>query len=442
MNKYIPFIIGGVLLIGLIVFFAQNQSRYYNWSQEFAEGGKKPYDLKVLYGILDSHFDVEKFDKRVEEELSRDSAKAKGTTYLYIGTAPKYTEDEAWHLKQYVMAGGEAFIFTDRVPDSLSQYLFYPEDCGSMTDWMGANHVKYSERIHTTFTHPSIDDHYYEFDYVYNNYPRTNRWHYIPDGAICDNERREYDIAALGHFIDKKKRYINFIRVQVGEGYFYFHTNPIMFTNFYLVDTAGAEYTNYVFAHASNKKLYWDKQSAVSAKETDKIASNRPAVPAQSPLEYIFSQEPLRWSWFMFLALALIYVFFRSKRKQRRIPILATNRNTSLAFVETIGALYFQQQDHKGIIKKQMHLFLSYLRQRYHLVTKDLDDKLINRIVVRARIDKGIVQDIFNQYFRLRKSLRNPHATISAEQLNNFYLLIERFHQAEKQNRFDKKSEE
>ena len=109
-----------------------------------------------------------------------------------------------------------------------------------------------------------------------------------------------------------------------------------------------------------------------------------------------------------------------------------------MEFVETIGNLYFQQQDHKGIIRKQMHLFLAHLRQRYHLVTRDLDDKLIDRIVVRARVDRNIVQDIFKEYERLKKYVYKPTGTISVDVLNNFYLLIDRFHQAEKQNKFDK----
>jgi len=129
------------------------------------------------------------------------------------------------------------------------------------------------------------------------------------------------------------------------------------------------------------------------------------------------------------MSLGLIYVIFGAKRRQRKIPILETNRNTSLEFVETIGRLYFQQQDHKGIIKKQMHLFLAHLRQRYNLVIRDLDDKLIHRVAVRSKVDKEIINDIFVEYFRLRKTIEKPYSKVNVETLNNFYLLIDKFHQ-------------
>ena len=91
MNKFAPLLIGGFVLIGLIVYFAQNQPRYYRWAHDYEVEGKNPYDMKILYNLLDSRFEIDAFDERVEKELSRSSEKAEGTTYLYIGNKPKYS---------------------------------------------------------------------------------------------------------------------------------------------------------------------------------------------------------------------------------------------------------------------------------------------------------------------------------------------------------------
>ena len=77
MNRYLPIIVGGVILLGLIVFFTQNQPRYYNWRKEFAEKGKKPYDVKVLHEMLKTRFEVEDLKDRVEKELLRKKEEAK-----------------------------------------------------------------------------------------------------------------------------------------------------------------------------------------------------------------------------------------------------------------------------------------------------------------------------------------------------------------------------
>jgi hypothetical protein len=443
MKKTTPIIIGGLVLIGLIVYFALYQTKYFNWDPKFQENGKEPYDTKVLYSLLEANFDLQPFEGRVTDELSREEADAKGTSYLYIGNYPKYTESEAFHLKQYVLAGGEAFLITANIPDSLSQFLFETTDCGSETQWRGQNMPTYAPKVYAGLTHPSVNEDLYPYSYYRNNLPTSNNWRYIPDDVFCDSEDRLYPIARLGNYRVDNKVYANFVKVDVGEGSFYFHTNPVMFTNFFMTadDTTGVEYAQHVFAHVSNDKLYWDSKSRLSPKQEKDNRRIRPTGPVKSPLEYIFSQRALRSSWYLFLALSFIYVFFRAKRRQRRIPILEKNRNTSLEFVETIGTLYFQQQDHKGILKKQMHLFLGHLRQRYHLVTRDLDEKLIDRIVVRSRVDRGIVQDIFNEYFKLRPHLSNPHKKVSAEVLSNFYLLVERFHKAEEKNKFEKAAE-
>ena len=441
MKKFAPFLVGGLLLIGVIWYFAQDKSQFYKWSHEYDIEGENPYDMKILYNLLDNKFDFKVLKERITRELPVDEPVAEKITYLYIGKRPEYTEEEAWHLRNFVKSGGNAFVITSNIQDSLAEILFYPEDCGSATTWNGRNPGIYTEKVYAGFKHPSINDHYYEYQYVSNQYSAKCQWKYIPKGAFCNSIKRENPIAALGTFVVAGKdnnTYNNFMRLQVGKGYFYFHTNPIMFTNMYMVDSAGFEYGNYVFSHVNTENVFWDRESLSSPQNRTNKRRDKPDIPALSPLEYIFSQPSLRWSWFLLLILGVVFVLFGAKRRQRKIPVLQSNRNTSLEFVETIGSLYFQQQDHKGIIKKQMQLFLAHLRQRYNLVTHDLDDRLINRIATRSKVDVQIINDVFVEYFRLKKVMQKPYANVSAKTLNNFYLLIERFHVAVKKTQFIK----
>ena len=441
MKKNAPFLIAGLLLIGMIWYFVQEKSQFYNWSQEFDTEGEHPYDMKILYNVLDGRFNFKVLSERVTKELPIDETVTNKITYLYIGEMPEYTEEEAWHLRDFVKSGGNAFLITKDIQDSLAEILIYPEDCGSATTWNGKNLDVYTEKVYAGLNHKSLNEHYYQYQYVKNEYSTKFRWEYIPEGAFCNSDKRENPIAALGTFAlpDKKnKTYINFIRLKVGKGYFYFHTNPIMFTNMYMVDSAGFEYGNYVFSHISTDNVFWDRESMYPPQNGTNKRRDKTNIPVQSPLDYIFSQPSLRWSWFLFVILGVVFVLFGAKRRQRKIPVLQQNRNTSLEFVETIGSLYFQQQDHIGIAKKQMHLFLAHIRQRYNLVTRDLDDKLINRIATRSKVDVQIIHDIFIEYFRLRKIMQKPYSNISAKTLNNFYLLIERFHNEVKNTHFVK----
>jgi hypothetical protein len=453
MNKFTPLIVGVLVLLGLIAYFAQNQSDPQYWAEQYDVEGDQPYDARILYDLLEHSFDLQVMEDRPDKTLSLDYSEAKNSSYLYLSSKePRYTEAEAWHLRSYVQAGGEAFIIAPEIPDSLAELLLYPEDCGGATTWKGENPSVQRSGVRASLKHPELSDNFYDFTYRSLNYVENRYWNYIPAGAFCDAQdpdsydysgnKREYALAKLGGFaVDRNSgvegeevELANFVRMRVGEGYFYFHTNPIMFTNLYLKDSVGFEYSNFVFAHITDKTLYWDRQSVVLPSMRKEKRRALPKVAAQSPLEYIFSQPALRWGWYMALALGVIYVFFGAKRRQRIIPIIEKNRNTSLEFIETIGRLYFQQQDHRSIIKKQMHLFLAHMRQRYHLVTREMDDRLIDRIAVRARVERKIVKDIFVEYFRLRQLMQRPNADITAQMLNNFYLLIERFHTAAKEH--------
>ena len=98
---------------------------------------------------------------RITKELPVDGPVAEKITYLYIGKRPEYTEAEAWHLRDFVKSGGNAFVITSNIQDSLAEILFYPEDCGSATTWNGQNPGIYTEKVYAGFKHPSINDHYF-----------------------------------------------------------------------------------------------------------------------------------------------------------------------------------------------------------------------------------------------------------------------------------------
>lgn len=438
MRSKILLAIFGAVFLALVLYFAMAQQRFYNWSETYDVKGNNPYDMKVMFDLLEQRFELTNMQERLNKTLPTKQAKAAGLTYLYIGQKPVYTEEEAWHLRDFVKAGGEAFIFSSEIQDSLAEILFYPEDCGMQSTWNGRNRTTYQENIYAYFMHPELSKHLYGFQYSFNHIPQQRPWAYVPEQAFCNSEKREFPIAQLGAFTNRNtnENYVNFFRVKAGAGYFYFHTNPIFFSNKYLVDSVGFEYASFVFSHSKNSTLYWDRESIQYPQASNQNKRRRPSVSAQSPLEYIFSQAPLRWSWFLFIALSATYVLLGAKRRQRAIPVLESNRNTSLEFIETIGRLYFQTQDHKGILKKQMHLFLAHLRQRYNLVTRTLDEQLIKRVSTRSNIDQSIIRDIFNAYEKLKPTLHQPYSKISAEQLNSFYLLIERFHKEVEKNKF------
>ena len=75
----------------------------------------------------------------------------------------------------------------------------------------------------------------------------------------------------------------------------------------------------------------------------------------------------------LFTALDLVngwgfIVYDLSKQKKTaNHPTIESNENSSVEFVKTVSTLYFQQKRHDKLIKHKELIFLSFLRQHYHV---------------------------------------------------------------------------
>lgn len=432
MNK-IPIIIGaifGVIIILLIVYFTYNQQQTFRWYPSYKENGDQPYDLGLLNKHLRNSYKMQSFQKRLAEELPKNATEK--SAYLFIGETPFYTEAEAEMLRDYVRAGGKAFIATNRLPDSLIQFLIYGEECGSYDDfWRGDLAYEYGSEITTRFEHPALNTRKYKFESANQYTMFGSSWMYIESKRLCD--QAENPMATVSWIeTSQNGTHANCVEMRVGEGFVYFHTNPILFTNYYFAKPEGFEYLTKLFAYMDTDVLYWDRASSLPPIDRPFQRPRNNFASQRSPMQYIYSEQSLRWAWYLMLTLGIIYALFHAKRRQRIIPILEPNRNTSLEFVQTIGRLYFQQQDHRSILLKQMQLFLSHLRQRYHIVLRgEWDDNTVKRIAIRSGVKTTTIETIFKEYNIISEKLKDPEMRVSAATLNRFYLMIEKFHEEE-----------
>jgi hypothetical protein len=442
-NRIILFVVIGILLLGLIAFFAlQSQGNEYRWYPRYQHDGRQPYDLAYLQEILEESYDFERYDEhKIPEQLIDEDPK--NSTYFFIGSYPYHQKKEAEALYEFMQKGGTAFLVCNNPPDSLFRYFISEYDCqDQLLDNRRLSSIN-NVKIEAILNHPSLINNSFDFYFKKNKKDTAEHfWPYIDNYYIC--EASDYPFDPLGYFYAglEGAEYVNFIRIKIGEGYLYWHTNPILFSNLYLAEQnkagEGRAYLEKIFLHFDSKRLLWDHAS-VNPDYSDFTPPSNYSKPP-TPMEYIFSQPALRWAWLILLGMTVLYALFGAKRRQRPIPIEEGNRNTSLEFVRTIGRLYYQQQNHKVIFEKLMELYLSHLRQRYHILVRDLNDPaIIQRIVERSDVDQAIVENIFSEYNRLHAKLEmNKNIEMTADTLNNFYAALERFYIAEEARKFQK----
>ncbi|MEM9922108.1 MAG: hypothetical protein AAF990_28650 [Bacteroidota bacterium] len=418
-----PYYLFGAAALLLLAFFLviRNSSDRFDWNETYEEEAKDPYNTFVIYQLMQNYFEEHTFKpikNSITEELPiRTNDKA---NYVFVGEAMFMDTASVSRLLKFVENGNDAFISSKTIPYDLMFYVYY-EECND-NYWEDYSTLKDTSVV-LNMTHPSLKDSIgFEYRYVYRNIPKRYRWQYIDSVYFCEEE---YSLVELGTL---NSDHPNFAKVKYGEGHFYLHTTPIAFSNIQMKDRIGITYANKVFTHLEPGDIYWDEKSRVEESvgrrynQMQSQSSNR-GLAGESPLKYILAQPPLAWAWYLMLAVALLYVLFRAKRKQRIIPVLQPNTNTSMEFLSTIGSLYFLQNDHKKMSVQKMKLFLGFVRDRYYLPTSQLDEAFVDKLSAKSNIPKVIIEKILLINQNIESS-----SFVSEQTLIDFHLEIDKFY--------------
>jgi hypothetical protein len=420
----------------ILLFYFGNfgSQKKYNWTTTFKHDKDQPYDFSILQQLLKDNYEFERIERNPAERLPIEEAK--NNAYFFIGGYPYHDQKTAEAIFNFAKNGGEVVMLTESQPDSLLYFIsaYINNEIYLDTD------VRSSLAINASFR-SQADSKNYIFSYKTSAKDSSEfYWTYFPTEfnsafTIYGSFKESYNA---------KKRYNNFVGLKIGNGHIYWHSNPLLFTNLYLSknNVNGFEHLNAFLGHFEAKKWYWDHASVTATRSKTPSVRDKVEKPRTS-MQYIFSQPALKFAWLILLAMAVLYALFGAKRRQQHIPILESNRNTSLEFINTIGLLYYQQQDHKVIFEKIMQLFRAHLRRRYGLIFKDeelQEDDKIRLTVKRTDISESIIRNIFSNYLELKSKQIKNNIEMSAETLNKFYQLVDDFYKAEIARKYSAKN--
>lgn len=421
-SRRIIFIVGILAVLIVLMALLWRTPQRHNWLETYKESSKHPFGTQVIFGLLQSYFRGEPTNV-IEEKLSEELPLKpdQKSNYIFIGEGLYMDSMDVEVLLDYVDMGNTAFISSRTIPYDLMFYLYY-EECENLY-W-----DDYYSSIDSTkllnLIHPGLSrDTSFNFTFVFRNKPREYRWQYIDSSYFCD---QEYGFVKLGLMNDTL---VNFARIKYGEGAFYLHTTPVVFSNIQLLEKDALDYADRVFSHLEEGPIYWDKYSKVS-EATARRMNNSPFGPSErrlsneTPLQYILSQPPLAGAWYTLLAATVLYLFFRAKRKQRIIPVMDQNANTSLEFVKTIGRLYFLQNNHRQLSLQKMKLFKAFVRGKYQITLKEKEDEqLIDRLAHKSEVPEEVIKNILAMYRNIDSS-----SFVSENTLIEFHQRIDQFY--------------
>ncbi|GGG47483.1 hypothetical protein GCM10010976_18630 [Bizionia arctica] len=188
----------------------------------------------------------------------------------------------------------------------------------------------------------------------------------------------------------------NFIKVYYGKGAIFLHSNPVVFTNYNMLN-GNENYVENVLSYLPTEDILWDPQ----IKSSNYSNSNEED---QESIFKFFLQHP-SLTWFLgvsFLGLTL-FMLFNARRKQRAIPIIKPLQNSTIEFAQTISNLYLKEEDHKNLVDKKIAYFLEKIREKYLIDTNNLNTQFIENLALKSNNDIQGTRYLINTIIALNK---------------------------------------
>ncbi len=415
MNKgrVIAIIISIVIVLAALAFYflpRGNGEKQVQWYEYYHMEYKEPYGTYAVSQLLDDYFPKQSFtvlEKSLYKTLDQSKVDAPAN-YICISDYIYWTGRDEDSLLSFVQNGNNAFLSVKNLPTTFLKKLseFKYQETGVTTS--------FSSREALSLDINDGTDSIYK--YMFNNgsgIDTNYTWN-----AISVELDSMVSSTILGTYkrVEVDTDYVNFVKIQYGKGSIYVHTMPLVFTNYYLITKEGRAYAEKALSFLPEGDVYWDNVSQNYIYQPQ--GQNE-----KSPLSFILSQKSLRWAWYICLLAILLYVIFRAKRKQRIIPVIEPNINTSIMFIETIGKLYYMQNNHHKVALLKMKHFVNFIRMRYKVnLQKDMEQK-IDQLAVISGVNHDIITTLFTKYQRI--SLME---NITAHELLEFNAIIQKFY--------------
>lgn len=404
-------LLSALVVVSLIYFVNQLNANRYNWYESYDTKSNQPYGMEFIQKLLPSYFPGAKLEINKKKKLAELLTEPSSTLYFFIGHNIFLNQPDENSLLNFIKNGGTAFIATNNYPTKLLTDI-YTSPCIEEILYLHSN----VEEAGLNFYHPTLNSKTnYPYRFREKDKDKSYFWKSLDASAICEHENT---ITPLGYIVADDE-YINFFRIAYGEGFIYLHSNPIVFSNYFLSKKYNLPYTEGILSHLQAKSIVWDEKSKMPLYSEDNNA--------KSPLYFILQQPSLKYAWWLFLASVVLYLIFAAKRKQREIPVLERKNNTSLEYVRMVAALHFQNGNHLDIARKKMKYFHYFIRQRYGIQLSSGNDKSIQALAQKSNVSKQLIESIAEQFHLID---RYSYTNIESEKLSQLYFAIDQFYKS------------
>lgn len=376
-----------------------------NWNETYREKDKNPFGTYIVYNETDEFFKNEKvvyLKDHFYDYLYKNYEITKEGFGNYIcikNNANKLTKDGVESLLSFVSDGNYAFISLNYFSSILKEKLEITTNNLDKNAFSITNLKALKGEFY--LNNESFNNQSFKFD-------RNIQRHYF----IQYNKEKTI---VLGTSKIDGEKVPNFIKIYHGKGALYLHTNPVVFTNYYMLKDK-ENYAKNLFSYLPSSTIFWDTHIKHSkyAKKTTKDK--------KSVFKFFLQHKTLTWFLFVSLSGLLLFMLFNARRKQRPVPIINPLKNTTVAFTQTISSLYLKEQNHKNLVDKKIVFFLEKIRTQYLLNTNNLNANFIEKLAAKSGNELRNTKYLINTIITLNKKTE-----CSQEELIVLHKMIDNF---------------
>jgi hypothetical protein len=355
--------------------------------ESYKKEDKKPFGGFVAHRLLEQLFPDNIIRSR-KESAEDTKIEVSDTSALYVSISNNlFTSDEdVTALMDFVALGNDVVL----VGANIDNNLLYEIKCslsagsamtntffGRIIDSMSDTQVRL-QLPDDTASDKRFGYYYYPFSsYFYNLDTTTTR--------------------VLGYNAKGKPNCIVYYR---DKGRLFLHCEPRAFSNYFLLQKDNYRYMQTLmgFVRSDPEHVYWnDYYASVNQPQGGGSSTrrNRNTDNDRSGSTFSGLKGPLWTAFWIALVLVLIYILYGMKRRQRRIPEIKPNENTTVTFAETVGLLYLQKKDNRNIADKMITYFNEFVRNQYFLNTNNVNGEFISTLSRKSGVPVQRVETLY-----------------------------------------------
>lgn len=375
--KFILFVL--VLFFGMFA-IEHNMTKEFSWTPTFSTNDKQPFGCYVFDDVLSASMkgnysvSTETFYQLNQDSVNRPRAFLVVTDDLFLDSLAYNSIISLLDKGNKVMLVSSSF--PNRLTDSLSinhDHTFF--DLNDLKSWVGKAQVRKNLYFSdSTFSGKKYSFYPQLFTDFFTGVDRvepkervvrfkesflTEKDYVNPEDAKKSFTKIKIEKKSITSRLTKcpttvlvrnRERFVLAFSKRVGKGELFLVTNPLLFTNYGMLDKGNAGYIFSLLSYMKGMPLV-------------RLGKENKELVQVTPLRYLLSRPPLKWSLYLSLATLVLFMCFTAKRRQRVIPVIRSPKNTTLDFVKQIGTLYHQEKDYLGLLRKKRILFVQALKK-------------------------------------------------------------------------------